>query len=185
MSKCTTIKEAFKKWEERNEGKDITKATDVGLQFMFPPIDKMDNNLNTLQKCEKLSLSTNIIEKITGINQLKNLKVLSLSRNYIKNFSGLEGVGDTLEELWVSYNFIEKLKGVGVLKKLKVLYISNNLIKEWSEFNKLQDMPALEDLLFVGNPLYESVDVETWKTEAARRLPNLRKLDGDPVVREE
>lgn len=59
-------------------------------------------------------------------------------------------MGDTLEELWMSYNLIEKLKGVGVLKKLKVLYMSNNLVKEWTEFNKLQEMPNLEDLVFVG-----------------------------------
>lgn len=59
-------------------------------------------------------------------------------------------MGDTLEELWISYNLIEKLKGVGVLKKLKVLYMSNNLVKEWTEFNKLQEMPNLDDLVFVG-----------------------------------
>ena len=59
-------------------------------------------------------------------------------------------MGDTLEELWISYNLIEKLKGVGVLKKLKVLYLSNNLVKDWTEFSKLQDMPNLEDLVFVG-----------------------------------
>ena len=59
-------------------------------------------------------------------------------------------MGDTLEELWISYNLIEKLKGVGVLKKLKVLYMSNNLVKDWTEFNKLQEMPNLEDLVFVG-----------------------------------
>lgn len=59
-------------------------------------------------------------------------------------------MGDTLEELWISYNLIEKLKGIGVLKKLKVLYMSNNLVKEWAEFNKLQEMPNLEDLVFVG-----------------------------------
>jgi len=59
-------------------------------------------------------------------------------------------LGDTLEELWISYNLIEKLKGVGVLKKLKVLCMSNNLVKEWTEFNKLQEMPNLEDLVFVG-----------------------------------
>lgn len=59
-------------------------------------------------------------------------------------------MGDTLEELWISYNLIEKLKGIGVLKKLKVLYMSNNLVKEWAQFNVLQELPVLEDLLFVG-----------------------------------
>lgn len=102
------------------EGEPISEALEVGFQFQWPPIEKMDNSLSALTKCRKLSLSTNMIEKIAGISALKNLKILSLGRNYIKSFSGLEGVAETLEELWISYNFIEKVKGVQVLKKLKV-----------------------------------------------------------------
>ena len=34
-------------------------------------------------------MSTNMIEKITGISSLKNLRILSVGRNYIKNFTGL------------------------------------------------------------------------------------------------
>ncbi|EFA07038.1 dynein axonemal light chain 1 isoform X1 [Tribolium castaneum] len=185
MSKPTTIKEAIKKWEEKHPGKNIADAEDVGFQFQWPPIEKMDNSLSALTKCRKLSLSTNMIEKIAGISSLKNLRILSLGRNYIKSFAGLEGVGDSLEELWISYNFIEKMKGVHVLKKLKVLYMSNNMVKEWSEFMKLQELPSLEDLLFVGNPLYESMEESVWKNEAIKRLPNLKKLDGEPVVRDE
>ncbi|KAI8431735.1 hypothetical protein MSG28_016184 [Choristoneura fumiferana] len=85
-----------------------------------------------------------------------------------------ECVGDTLEELWVSYNMIEKLKGINVLRNLKVLYMSNNL-----------ELPHLEDLLFVGNPLYDACELEAWRAEAARRLPNLKKLDGETVLRED
>lgn len=184
MSKFTSISDAIKIWEEKNQGKDITEAVDVSLQSMSPPIEKIDNSLSILTACEKLSLSTNMIEKIEGLNQLKNLKILSLSRNYIKSLSGLEEVADTLEELWISYNFIEILKGVGVLKKLKVLYISNNYVKEWAEFNKLQELPLLEDLLFAGNPLYESCDVQTWKAEARKRLPKLKKLEGDIILQD-
>ncbi|XP_050297974.1 dynein axonemal light chain 1 [Anthonomus grandis grandis] len=185
MSKPTTIKDAIKRWEEKHQGEQISEALEVGFQFQWPPIEKMDNSLSVLQKCRKLSLSTNMIEKIAGISALKNLKILSLARNYIKSFSGLEGVADTLEELWISYNFIEKVKGVQVLKKLKVLYIGNNMIKEWGEYVKLQDLPCLEDLLFVGNPLYDSMEESVWKQEAIKRLPNLKKLDGEPVVRDE
>lgn len=43
----------------------------------------------------------------------------------------------------------------------------------------------MEDLLFVGNPLYESMEENVWKTEATKRLPNLKKLDGEPVINEE
>lgn len=37
----------------------------------------------------KLSMSTNMIEKVTGLNGMKNLRILSLGRNYIKSFTGL------------------------------------------------------------------------------------------------
>lgn len=88
MAKPTTIKEALTKWEERTK-QDSTKATDIGLQFPFPPIEKMDATLATLTECRKLSLSTNMIEKIAGIGSLKNLRILSLARNNIKALNGI------------------------------------------------------------------------------------------------
>lgn len=180
----TSIKDAIKKWEDAHVGEKISEATEVGFQFQWPPIEKMDNSLSALEAVEKLSLSTNMIDKITGLNTLKNLRILSLGRNYIKSFSGLEGVGETLEELWISYNFIDKMKGVGVLKKLKVLYMGNNLIKDMAELKKLDECPVLEELMFVGNPLYESMEVDVWRAEASKRLSNLKKLDGEPLLRE-
>ncbi|XP_049851227.1 dynein axonemal light chain 1 isoform X1 [Schistocerca gregaria] len=182
MAKATTIKDALKRWEEKYE-MNPADATDVNLCFQWPFIEKMDNSLAVLVNCRKLSLSTNMIEKIAGVSTLKNLKILSLGRNYIKAFSGLEGIGDTLEELWISYNFIEKIKSVSFFKKLRVLYMSNNVVKDWSEFNRLQEIPHLEDLLFVGNPLYDALEEAQWRAEATRRLPNLKKLDGEPVIR--
>lgn len=32
----------------------------------------------------------------------------------------------------------------------QVLYMSNNNVKDWGEFQKLAELPLLEDLLFVG-----------------------------------
>lgn len=126
-----------------------------------------------------------MIDKISGINGMKNLKILSLGRNYIKQISGLESVAETLEQLWLSYNLIDKLKGITGLKKLKVLYMSNNLVKDWAEFNRLQEVESLEDLLFVGNPLVESLDESVWRAEAAKKLKSLKKLDGEPVLRDD
>nr|CAD7394908.1 unnamed protein product [Timema cristinae] len=62
--------------------------------------------------------------------------------------------------------------------------MAHNLVKDWSEFNKLQDIQSLEELLFVGNPLFEAFE-ETWLSEVSRRLPNLKILDGTPIIREE
>ncbi|CAB0032385.1 unnamed protein product [Trichogramma brassicae] len=182
-NKPTSCKDAIKRWEEDNPGKEASSAQEVSLNFQWPPIERMDNSLAALSSCEKLSLSTNMIEKISGIGSLKRLKILSIGRNQIKGFSGLEALGETLEQLWISYNAIEKMKGVGALKNLRVLYMSNNLVKEWNELNRLQELPNLQDLLFVGNPVTEGLETEQWRLEVARRLPNLEKLDGEPLLR--
>ncbi|KAM3594587.1 uncharacterized protein V6R79_010238 [Siganus canaliculatus] len=135
MAKATTIGEALAKWEEKS-GEKANQATAVKLYGQIPPIEKMDASLSNLTNCEKLSLSTNCIEKITNLNALKNLKILSLGRNNIKALNGLEAVGETLEELWISYNLIEKLRGIHVMKKLRVLYMSNNLVKDWGKHSR-------------------------------------------------
>ncbi|XP_032665858.1 uncharacterized protein LOC116841696 isoform X2 [Odontomachus brunneus] len=183
-TKPTTCKEAIRRWEEENE-QEAAKATEVIIGFQWPPIERMDNALAVLASCEKLSLSTNMVEKIAGVGSLKSLKILSLGRNLIKSFAGLEALGDTLEELWISYNCIEKMKGIQAMKNLRVLYMSNNLVREWNELMRLQELQNIRDLLFVGNPLYESLEVEQWRSEVARRLPTLEKLDGEPIIRTE
>uniref|UniRef100_T1IPX6 Dynein axonemal light chain 1 n=1 Tax=Strigamia maritima TaxID=126957 RepID=T1IPX6_STRMM len=174
----TTVKEAAAKLEEKT-GMKISEMKEVKMYGQYPPIEKLDASLGNFAECEKLMLSTNAIEKITGLHGLRNLKTLSLGRNYIKSFSGLEAVGDTLVNLYISYNFIEKLKGVNVLKKLVVLYMSNNNVKDWNEFQRLAELPNLLELLFVGNPLEEKATNEgIWRDEVQKRLPRLRKLDG-------
>ncbi|TDG43281.1 hypothetical protein AWZ03_010307 [Drosophila navojoa] len=182
MSKPTTIKDALARWEDRTKMEAVT-ALDIGLQFQYPPIEKMDATLSTLVECQKLSLSSNMIEKIAGISGMKNLRVLSLSRNYLKNLNGIEALAETLEELWVSYNNIEKIKQIELMKALKVFYISHNLVKDWAEFARIGVPPNLSDITFIGNPLNENMDPAAFLAEAIRRLPNLKKLDGEPVIR--
>lgn len=49
-----------------------------------------------------------------------------------------------------------------------------------AEYVKLADLPALVDLVFVGNPLEEKYSAEgNWIEEATKRLPKLKKLDGE------
>lgn len=77
------------------------------------------------------------------------------------------------------------MKGINVLKKLKVLYMSNNMVKDWSEFAKLNELPLLVELIFVGNPLEEKCSSEgpdIWKRDVTKRLPNLKKLEGIPII---
>uniref|UniRef100_A0A8D9FG92 Dynein axonemal light chain 1 n=1 Tax=Cacopsylla melanoneura TaxID=428564 RepID=A0A8D9FG92_9HEMI len=177
MSGKIPLKEALKKWNEENPDTPLKEAKDIGLQFRN--IDKMDNSTLFIPNVEKLSLSTNSIEKIAGLQNLKSLKILALGRNQIKSFSGLEHVGGTLEELWISYNIIQNTKGIGALKVLKVLSMCNNLVKDWAEFARLNECPELVDLVFVGNPLVEPLEYDVYRLEVKTRVPQLKKLDGE------
>ena len=131
----TSCKEAIKRWEAAT-GQNPAEATEVKLICVIPGLDRMEEALSVFEKVEKLSLSTNNIEKIQFL-KFKNLRILSLGRNNIKRIGGLEEVSATLEELWLSYNQIEKLEGLSSLAKLVTLYMSNNKIRSWDEVSKL------------------------------------------------
>ncbi|CAG9803265.1 unnamed protein product [Chironomus riparius] len=177
----TTIREALEKWEKKNEMK-ATEATEIGLQFQMPPIDKMTMELAALKNCEKLSLSTNNIDRII-LPPLPNLKILALGRNNIKSFAGLDALADSLEQLWISYNSIEKLKGIEVMKKLKVLYMGYNSIKDWNEVSKLAALSkTLTDFNIYGNPVVQGMEEVFYRPEVIQRLPFLKMLDGEPAI---
>lgn len=62
---------------------------------------------------------------------------------------------------------------------MKTLKIPCMLIT-WAEFVRLAELPCLEDLVFVGNPLEEKHSAEgNWIEEASKRVPKLKKLDGE------
>jgi len=94
----TTIKEAIEKWEKENKLK-ASEATEIGLQFQKPTIVKMTMELAALKNCEKLSLSTNNIDRIL-LPPMRNLKILALGRNNIKSFAGLVSLS-----LWLLSTF--------------------------------------------------------------------------------
>lgn len=163
----------------------------------LPPIGKMDKELTSLKKCEHLRLSTNSLEKIgPNLSALPNLKILSLGRNKIRKLENLSELPN-LEELWISYNYIEKLSGLEKLKNLKVLYMSNNNVRLQNEIDKLGQNTQLTDLLLIQNPVWLEVasdpqsgqvtsqGIQEWRYQLLARLPNLGKIDGQPVEPEE
>jgi hypothetical protein len=97
----TSIKDAIKNFEAKSN-LVAAETEKVLLYGQLPPIAKMDNTLGTLKACKHLALSSNTIEKITGLKGLDSLEVLSLGRNQIKKLDGLDDVAATLRELWMS-----------------------------------------------------------------------------------
>lgn len=69
------------------------------------------------------------------------------------------------------------------MKALKVFYVSNNYIKDWIEFNRMGQAASLVEISFLGNPLCDTMDEGVFRNEVIRKLQNLKKLDGDPVIR--
>ena len=179
----STLKEAIKKWEEKT-GQVAAEAKIVKLLMCQPLLQKLDANLQQLQQVEKLSMSTNTIDKISNLNGLTHLRILSIGRNNLKKIEGLDGVADTLEELWISYNQIEKCSGMEQLKKLKVFYCANNRIKAWDSLAVLKDLPLLEEINLFGNPLEEKCSQDgTWRDLMGKLCPGLKKLDGKYLIK--
>ena len=59
-------------------------------------------------------------------------------------------------------------------------------MREWREFEHLSELPCLEDLVFIGNPLEEEATVNgNFTQQVSKRLLLLKKLDGYPIIREE
>jgi dynein light chain 1 len=138
--------------------------------------------VSTLKACERLALSTNLIDRMVSLAGMENLKILSLSRNMLKKIEKLEDVGGTMEELWLSYNLITSLDGLAPCTALRVLYIGNNKISDWGELDKLSTLPSLKDVLLQGNPIYDSApDPATARLMAIKRLPNVDKLDNQLI----
>lgn len=82
MSRGTTCQKAIQNWEAAHPGQNAAEAEDIRLVFQIPPIEKLDPPvLNGLTKCKRLSLSSNVIDKMVSLPQLRNLEILSLSRN--------------------------------------------------------------------------------------------------------
>ena len=177
----TSCKEAIKKWEEKT-GQNAAEAKEVALFCQIPFIERMDEALNTLEACEKLSLSTNDIERIGPLPKLKNLKILSLARNKIRRITSLDEIGNSLEQLWLSYNLIEKLEGLQPCIKLEVLYMSNNKVKSWEEVAKLAQLSKLTKLLLFGNTVYQERSKDEMAPHVIKRVPHVSELDGKSVT---
>lgn len=162
--------------------KDPKTSKEIKLLALMPPIKKMDaTQLSALALCEKLSMSSNAIERMAPL-KMPHLKILSLGRNKLSKIDNLKSVSSTLEQLWISYNFIGNLDGVLCCKKLKTLYISNNKIRAWSEIDKLKGLSGLRDLLLRGNDICKDMSNQEYRIAVLKAIPQLTKIDGKLVT---
>ena len=178
----TTCQKALQLWSEKNPGTPAEEAAVVKLMCMVPPVERMDNALNSLVNVRHLSLSTNCIDKMISLPSLKNIEILSLGRNLIKRIQGLEEIGASLKELWLSYNQISSLDGLHPCVKLTTLYMTNNKIKDWAEIRKLAALPELASVGLIGNPIYEGFTRKSVRPQIIKNFPQVKVIDGEMVT---
>ena len=124
-----------------------------------------------------------MIDRMAPFTGMEKLRILSMGRNSLKKIERLEDVAGTLEELWLSYNQISSLDGLQACQRLRVLYLSNNAIKDWAELDKLAGLPELQDVLFLGNPIYDAYpDKAQARLMVLKRLPKVTKIDSQIVT---
>ena len=113
---------------------------------------------------------------------MSKLRILSVGRNNLKKVEKLDEVAGSLEQLWASYNNIAAVDGVLCLSNLRVLYLGNNKIASWEEVAKLASLSSLEDVLLIGNPIYNDLTIEERRTEVLKNIPTIKKIDGEMVT---
>ena len=92
-----------------------------------------------------------------NISHLQNLKILSIQSNRLTAISGLDDLVQ-LEELYLAYNALTEISNLSHNKKLRTLEISNNQIQHLSN---LQHLPNLEELWASSNMLHSFEEIET------------------------
>ncbi|CAG8704681.1 2215_t:CDS:2, partial [Racocetra fulgida] len=132
------------------------------------------------------------------MENLRNLKILSIQSNRLTQIKGLEGLIN-LEEIYLSHNGINELGGFENNMKLRVIDISNNNIKHieniahlenleefWASNNHLSDFEELSSQLshlkklttvyFEGNPLQKEQQ-SLYRLKVKTHLPQLTQID--------
>ncbi|KAA9357314.1 leucine-rich repeat domain-containing protein [Larkinella humicola] len=120
--------------------------------------------LDTLTNLTRLSISSNQISEIKGLDTLTNLTEMSLSSNQISEIKGLDTLTN-LTELSLDSNQISEIKGFDTLTNLTELYIYSNQISEIKGFDTLI---KLTELYLYSNQINEIKGLDT--------LTNLTRL---------
>jgi len=114
-------------------------------------------------------------------DRLDNVKNLNLWGNDIDDVSILKDMGN-VEVLSLSVNKIATLRDFQYCPRLTELYLRKNLIADLAEVQYLQNLPVLRVLWLWDNPCAEAPN---YRPFVIRSLPNLVKLDNQPITPEE
>jgi dynein light chain 1 len=172
-----TANQALAEWTKAHPDQRLEEVEEISLQFQAPPIKTMTERLAQLANCKKLSISTNNIEEIGFLPP--RVEILAIGRNMLKRLDKIDRAAATLQQLWMSYNNVKSFAPLVGCKRLRVLYAAYNNIDKLSEIDRLGQLPNLEDIVLIGNPIMLDLTKRgTYRAEMVKRLKKLQVLDG-------
>ena len=142
----------------------------------FRPHANRHQNICSLSNLKILSIQSNRLPAITGLESLTNLEELYISHNALDQISGLEN-NHKLRVLDISNNRITHLTNLKHLEHLEEVWASSNLLSSFEEIEKeLADKKALNTVYFEHNPL-QTKNPALYRNKVRLALPQIQQID--------
>ena len=123
-----------------------------------------------------LSIQSNRLHEIAGLENLAALEELHISHNALTRISGLEH-NTNLRVIDISSNPIAKLEGLEAQEKLEELWASNCKLDSFEDVeSKLRGKKELKTVYFEGNPLQLRQPV-LYRNKVRLALPDIKQID--------
>ncbi|PBL03723.1 L domain-like protein [Armillaria gallica] len=135
--------------------------------------------LTPLTSLRILSLQSNRLTRITGMEGLVNLQELYLSHNGIEKLEGLQD-NVNLSTLDIGNNFVPAIEGIDHLTQLEELWMNNNNIPASVLSSPFPDLPTLRTIYLEGNPC-QKADPVNYRRKVMLALPQVTQIDATYV----
>ncbi|KAK0500554.1 L domain-like protein [Armillaria luteobubalina] len=135
--------------------------------------------LTPLTSLRILSLQSNRLTRITGMEGLVNLQELYLSHNGIEKLEGLQD-NVNLTTLDIGNNVVPAIEGIDHLIQLEELWMNNNNIPASVLSSPFPNLPALRTIYLEGNPC-QKADPVNYRRKVMLALPQATQIDATYV----
>ncbi|CAO2638225.1 Nisch [Lemmus lemmus] len=131
------------------------------LDLSHNSISEIDESVKLIPKIEYLDLSHNGVLVVDNLQHLYNLVHLDLSYNKLSSLEGVHTKLGNVKTLNLAGNFLESLSGLHKLYSLVNLDLRDNRIEQLEEVKSIGNLPCLERVALLNNPLSIIPDYRT------------------------
>ena len=137
-------------------------------------------NISHLENLKIVSIQSNRLTRISGLESLVNLEELYLAHNLLTEISGLDH-NVKLRTLEISNNQIKHLTNLDHLKNLEELWASSNLLHSFEEIEKaLKDKEKLTTVYFEANPM-QFENPALYRNKVRLAIPQIQQIDASKL----